>query len=66
MFNVIGNTIVSHSKGLQKRYERRVMISANTEMISEKKGGELKRANKWAFNLAIKKRLNAMDFKKRK
>lgn len=30
------NTIVSHSKGQQKQIERRVKISANTEMISEK------------------------------
>ena len=36
MLIVMRNTIVSHSKGLQKRYERRVNISANTETISEK------------------------------
>jgi hypothetical protein len=31
------NTIVSHSKGQQKRYERRVNFSSSTETISEKK-----------------------------
>lgn len=30
------NTIVSHSKGEQKQYERRVTISEKTETISEK------------------------------
>ena len=30
------NTIVSHSKGQQKQYERRVKISEKTETISEK------------------------------
>jgi hypothetical protein len=36
MLSVARNTIVSHSKGLQKQYERRVKISENTETISEK------------------------------
>lgn len=37
MLSVMRNTIVSHSKDQQKRYERRVKISENTETISEKK-----------------------------
>lgn len=36
MLIVMRNTIVSHSKGLQKQGERRVKISENTETISEK------------------------------
>lgn len=36
MLSVARNTIVSHSKGLQKQIERRVKISENTETISEK------------------------------
>jgi hypothetical protein len=36
MFNVARNTIVPHGKGQQKQGERRVKISASSEMISEK------------------------------
>jgi hypothetical protein len=36
MLSVARNTIVSHSKGLQKQIERRVTISASAETISEK------------------------------
>lgn len=50
MLIVARNTIVSHSKGQQKQYERRVNFSASSEMISEKKEVN----NKVSFEVDIK------------